>query len=75
MEVDVSHMQPHGAALGDLPGFVQVGPRADGVARQKAQPGAGESEGRDLIVLVCAEEVFQGSVHLDELHVKTRIAA
>lgn len=30
VEVNISHVQPHGAALGDFPGFVQIGLRALG---------------------------------------------
>ena len=60
-EVDVGHEQAHGAARGDLPGLVQVGPCAVGVALQMAQPGAGEeATGQDVLVARAAEAVHGG---------------
>ena len=42
VEVDVGQEEAHGAALGELAGFVQVGAGGVGVAFHEAQPGAGE---------------------------------
>ncbi len=42
VEVDVGHVELHRAARGDLPGLVEIGLRAFGIAIHETQPGEGE---------------------------------
>jgi hypothetical protein len=61
--VDVGHVELHGAALGDLPGLVQVAPRALGAgarAGKKPQPGASEEAMGNVLLLTGAAEADHG---------------
>jgi hypothetical protein len=63
--VDVGHVELHGAALGDFPGFIQVGLRALGAgagAGEIPQPGASEEAAGKIVKLACAAEAGQGGV-------------
>jgi hypothetical protein len=66
VKVDVRHVQLHGPALGDLPGFVQIRLRALGTgagAGEIAQPGAGEKTADHIVVHASAAEPVHGRVH------------
>jgi len=70
MEVDVGHEEPHGAALGDFPGFVEVGLRALGAGArvgEKPQPGAGEEAARKMVLRAGAAEAGHGGVNVGEV--------
>ena len=60
VQVDVGLVERHGAALGDLPGFVEVGAGAVGVAPQGAQPGTGKQAARKVIELAGAAKSVHG---------------
>jgi hypothetical protein len=51
VEVDVSQVQPHGAARGNLLSFVKVRPSAVSVTLQKSQPSAGEDTVWQFVLL------------------------
>ena len=78
MEVDVSQEKPHGAALGDFPGFVQIFLRALGAgvrageapqpgAGEAPQPGAGEEAPGKVILMAGAAEAGHGGVNVGEV--------
>ena len=63
VEVDVGHVEFHGAALGDFPGLVQVALRALGAgasAFEKPQPGAGEEAAGEVMLRAGAAEAVHG---------------
>ena len=63
VEVDVGHVEFHGAALGDLPGLVQVALRALGAgacAFETPQPGAGEEAAGEVVAVAGAAEAGHG---------------
>ena len=64
VEVDVSHVEFHGAALGDFPGLVQVALRALGAGafafETPQQPGAGEKAADEVVLNARAAEAVHG---------------
>lgn len=54
MEVEVGQVQPLGAALGNLPGFVEVRPRQLRLALHRPQLRAGEDIAGDVVMLAGA---------------------
>lgn len=65
VEVNISHVQPHGAALGDFPGFVQIGLCTLGAGLsvfEKSQPGAGEEAAGNVVHRAGAAEAGHGSI-------------
>jgi hypothetical protein len=59
VEVDVGQEKFHGAALGDFPGFVEVGLRARGVS-EKPQPSASEEALGNVVHSAGAAEAGHG---------------
>jgi hypothetical protein len=60
VKVNVGHVQSHGAALGNLPGFVQVGSCASSVTLQDPQPGTSEKAARNLVRIARTAESIHG---------------
>ena len=61
VEEDIGLMEPHGPALRDLPGLVQVGPRGVGIALDRTHAGAEEEAAGDkLLISGSAEAVHRG---------------
>jgi hypothetical protein len=63
MEVDVGQEEGHGAALGDLPGLVQIALRTLGAgagAGENAQPGAGEEAAGEVVLPARVTEAGYG---------------
>ncbi len=67
MEVNVRHVEPHGAALGDFPGFVEVSLCALGAgahAGEKPQPGAPEEAAGNVVCRAGAAEAILGGTKM-----------
>lgn len=53
VQVDVGQVQPHGAAFGNVPRFIQVGPRTAGVAIKRKKPGASQHAANYFVLHSC----------------------
>jgi len=49
VQVYIGHKEPHVAACGDLPGFVQIRPSTAAISLGEANPGASEQAKRNIV--------------------------